>query len=323
MVRPDCRAVGVEKQLSVKLGPIGVRTFARAVSALGVSKYCARFGRLKRGIAVKKFLKAVSRSGPLRVLKRIIIALQYLLPSLSRSLSWAFRRSEDSNFYYGLTERNYRHLAHFISGATAKSPSEIFSFMEELENSRKYSEAVTKFRAINKDQSDSNMEPGRRLGWYALIRALKPKVVLETGVHQGVGALAICLALEKNAAEGHVGLYFGTDINPKAGVLISDLEFHFANVLIGDSIETINKLTEQIDIYISDSDHSAGYEFDELIAASKKLSKSAVVISDNSHATDVLEQWSVKENRQFSFYGEKPKNHWYPGAGIGLSRSSQ
>lgn len=268
---------------------------------------------------MKKFLKFVSKAGPLRVLKRLILAFQYLLPSLSRSFSWAIKKSEDSNFYYGLTDRNYRHLGHFIATAAGKSPSEIFGYMDELKNSSRYAEAVAEYRSKNRAQSGTTMEPGRRLGWYALIRALKPKVVLETGVHQGVGALAICLALEKNAVEGHLGSYVGTDINHKAGGLIAEPGFSFATVLIGDSIESINQLTEQVDIYISDSDHSAGYEFDELIAASHKLSKSAIVISDNAHATDVLEQWSISENRQFSFYAEKPKSHWYPGAGIGLS----
>lgn len=275
---------------------------------------------LNRGIEVKRFLKFVSKSGPLRVAKRLIIALQYLLPGLSQSLSWAFRKSEDSNFYYDLTGINYRHLGHFIATATGKSPSEIFGYMDELKNSSRYAEAVAEYRSQNKSQSGTTMQPGRRLGWYALIRVVKPTVVLETGVHQGVGALAICLALEQNAAEGHFGSYVGTDINPKAGGLITDLGFSFANVHIGDSINALGHLSEQVDIYISDSDHSSGYEFDELIAASNKLSKSAIVISDNAHATDVLEKWSMSENREFYFYAEKPSNHWYPGAGIGLSR---
>jgi predicted O-methyltransferase YrrM len=271
---------------------------------------------------LKKFLKSVSRSGPLRVTKRIIIALQYLLPGLSQSLSWAFRKSEDSNFYYDLTDVNYRHLGHFIATATGNSPSEIFGYMDELKNSSRYAEAVAEYRSKNRAQSGTTMQPGRRLGWYALIRAVKPKVVLETGVHQGVGALAICLALEKNAADGHVGSYVGTDINKKAGGLIAELGFSFANVLIGDSIDSINQLTERVDVYISDSDHSVGYELDELNIASLKLSKSAIVISDNAHVTDVLEQWSVGLDRNFLFFGEKPKNHWYPGGGIGLSSPS-
>jgi predicted O-methyltransferase YrrM len=213
-------------------------------------------------------------------------------------------------------------LGHFIATATGNSPSEIFGYMDELKNSSRYAEAVAEYRSKNRAQSGTTMQPGRRLGWYALIRAVKPKVVLETGVHQGVGALAICLALEKNAADGHVGSYFGTDINKKAGGLIAELGFSFANVLIGDSIDSINQLTERVDVYISDSDHSVGYELDELNIASLKLSKSAIVISDNAHVADVLEQWSVGLDRNFLFYGEKPKNHWYPGGGIGLSSPS-
>jgi hypothetical protein len=43
----------------------------------------------------------------------------------------------------------------------------------------------------------SQLQLGRRIGWYAFARATKPKLVVETGVHQGIGAVTLIRALEK------------------------------------------------------------------------------------------------------------------------------
>ena len=76
-----------------------------------------------------------------------------------------------------------------------------------------------------------------------------------------------------------------------------------------------------VDLYICDSDHSSIYELKEYQALEFKIDKSSVVISDNSHATDVLANWSLEKNREFFFFRENPKDHCYPGGGIGISKS--
>ena len=43
------------------------------------------------------------------------------------------------------------------------------------------------------------------------------------------------------------------------------------------------------------------------------------MIGDNSHVTNKLAEWSVENGRKFLFFSEKPQEHWYPGAGIGVS----
>ena len=78
-------------------------------------------------------------------------------------------------------------------------------------------------------------------------------------------------------------------------------------------------LDEEIDLFINDSDHSANYEFLEYQAISNKLSDSAVILGDNSHVTNSLMQFSKETKREFLFFQEKPLEHWYPGAGIGIS----
>jgi len=43
------------------------------------------------------------------------------------------------------------------------------------------------------------------------------------------------------------------------------------------------------------------------------------VLSDNSHATTELAKWSLRQGRRFMYFAEEPLDHWYPGAGIGVS----
>ena len=50
----------------------------------------------------------------------------------------------------------------------------------------------------------------------------KPALVVEMGVDHGVGSCIISAALLRNIEEGFEGRYSGTEINPFAGMLLSD-----------------------------------------------------------------------------------------------------
>ena len=160
---------------------------------------------------------------------------------------------------------------------------------------------------------------GRRIGWYAFVRICKPKIVIETGVDKGLGSCVLAAAIKRNREEGHEGRYIGTDINPLAGYLLDGEYRESGEVIYGDSIETLSGLDVSIDLFINDSDHSADYEAREYATVEKKLSDSAIVLGDNSHVTDKLMEFSQESGRDFLFFSEKPRDHWYPGAGIGIS----
>lgn len=265
-----------------------------------------------------RVLKAISRSGPLRIAKRWIITSRYVL-GVPKRLAWSFGKTEDSNFYYPLTPINESHLASFVANICSSDSPTVESLFAELRNNETFLSSVEEFRQKNASVRDSSFEPGRRLGWYAFIRLLKPRFVLETGVHHGLGALVSILALEANRDEGFDGEYLGTDIHPSAGGLASGLFSNKYRLAYGDSITSISTITDRVDLYISDSDHSSGYERRELDAVAGKLSNQALVLADNAHATNVLKNWSEENGRKFLFFAERPSNHIYPGAGIGAS----
>ena len=76
---------------------------------------------------------------------------------------------------------------------------------------------------------------------------------------------------------------------------------------------------DNIDLFINDSDHSANYEKAEYELVRSKLSPRAIVLGDNAHVTSELAEFSMLHGRRFVFFSEEPEDHWYKGAGIGIS----
>lgn len=245
----------------------------------------------------------------------------YLKPRLSELIQWAQRSRETSNFTYDLTELNLAQLAGWVSVIAGCTLQQASQWIHELRHDDALRHHLNQLTA-NSDSAitaDLNMGYGRRLGWYALVRALKPRTVVETGVDKGLGSCVLAAALLRNRAEGHPGRYFGTDINPHAGWLFQGPYREAGEILYGDSIESLQRLDGPIDLFINDSDHSAEYEEREYACIASNLSPQAVLLGDNSHVTDKLYQFAAATGRRFLFFSEKPSDHWYPGAGIGAA----
>ena len=270
------------------------------------------------------YLKSFIKKVPLlqefmRIRGRKKRATSYYKPSFRLINDWAKKKTEFSNYYYDLNESNRSDLASLISAITETPFKQVEALFDELENNENLRAHISNSWARDPMMSDAKLGFGRRLGWYAFIRILKPKIVVETGVHHGVGSCVITSALIKNAEDGFIGQYFGTDIDKNAGKLLVQPYSKFGKVLYGDSIESLKQLTESVDIFINDSDHSGEYEKLEYETINTKLSKKALIIGDNSHATNSLRIFSQATDRNFIFFREIPREHWYPGAGIGIS----
>jgi predicted O-methyltransferase YrrM len=245
----------------------------------------------------------------------------YIWPILSNWTAWLLKSRADSNFTYAITERCKANLAASLASVLNVPHAEISAYFTEIEQDDRLK---AHFRHLwyshpEKYRTDDNQDIGRRVVWYAIARVKKPKVIVETGVDQGMGAVVLCAALMHNQMQGYSGRYFGTDINPQAGFYLKDVFSNYGQILYGDSIESLNKLDEKIDLFINDSDHSAEYEAAEYETIKRKLATNAIILGDNSHITSKLAEFSVREGRKFVFLSEEPKNHWYRGAGVGIS----
>lgn len=246
---------------------------------------------------------------------------KYITAQIRNYFNWLFVSKETTNFVYELEEKNKSYLAAMISNITGEQIEKVLKYFYEIENNAELVNHL-KTKVAKSDESgktDNNFKYGRRIGWYAFVRILKPKIVIETGIDKGLGSCVLASALIKNKEEGFDGYYYGTDINPKAGYLFDGVFKKFGEILYGDSIESLKKFDKKIDLFINDSDHSAEYEYKEYLTIQNILSDNAVILGDNSHCSDKLYKFSLENGRRFLFFKEEPANHWYPGAGIGIS----
>jgi predicted O-methyltransferase YrrM len=234
---------------------------------------------------------------------------------------WLISSRESTNFTYDLTARNRQYLAAMIAYVCAVPHQAILGYIDELEQDRELQAHIR--TATLASQRAFSADPvaryGRRLGWYALARALKPKLIVETGGDKGLGSCVLTAALRRNAAEGAPGYYYGTDINPQAGYLLSGAYKAHGEILYGDSIQSLQRIAKPIDLFINDSDHSAAYEAQEYLTVAAKLGKQAIVLGDNAHASEELFKFATASGRRFLFFQEQPADHWYPGGGIGIA----
>lgn len=271
---------------------------------------------------MKKYLISLPLIGRIiLIIYRFLKTSKYITTQLRNYFKWLFVSKETTNFVYELEEKNKNYLAAMISNITGEEIGKVLKYFYEIENDDQLFEHLKTKIAESKEsvKTDNNFKYGRRIGWYAFVRILKPKIVIETGIDKGLGSCVLASALIKNKEEGFEGYYYGTDINPKAGYLFDGVYKKFGEILYGDSIESLKKFDKKIDLFINDSDHSSEYEYNEYLTIQNKLTGNAVILGDNSHCSDKLYKFSLENGRRFLFFKEEPANHWYPGAGIGIS----
>jgi FkbM family methyltransferase len=102
---------------------------------------------------------------------------------------------------------------------------------------------------------DNTQLSARHLSWYALVRHLKPRLVVESGVDCGRGSLVMLTALQANRREGSGGELISIDPQVGAGYLVPPemrIEWRLVRGRSKDAVTT-ELLENPIDIYFHDS----------------------------------------------------------------------
>jgi hypothetical protein len=243
------------------------------------------------------------------------------LPNLRQNLRWLATSRETTNFTYDLEAANEQFLAANVAFITGRSRAEVLHLFEEVATDREIHSVYTS--AVDRSSlavvTDREIRLARRKVWYAIARLLRPTVVVETGVDKGLGSLVLCAALKRNAAEGFPGRYFGTDINPEAGWLLSGDLLAYGEFLVGDSITSLERLDRSIDMLVSDSCHDPEYEFREYLVVKDKLSDAFVAISDQG--TTKLMEAAETSGWQFLAMRERSTGTIHEGTDFGVAFS--
>jgi hypothetical protein len=229
---------------------------------------------------------------------------------------WLLYSREHTNFTYDLTPLNREHLAWWIAGIAGVPVAQIRGYMSELDTDEVFKDHIA---AATRDSSrrgiaDAAPRPGRRLGWYALIRCLRPEHVVETGTDKGLGSCVAAAALLRNGS----GRLTTVDVNPEAGLLIGRPYSDVTELHIGESVDLLRELNSPVGMFFQDSWSTFEHELAELDAVTPHLMDLAVVLNGR-RGTDSLARWAERTDRRFLYFHAHPKDHWYPGDGIGAA----
>ena len=244
------------------------------------------------------------------------LIVRHLARNFKKSIPWLFRSKEFANFTYDLTAANKEYLAWFVAEICCISVKEGHGYFHVPETNSQPDACIKTGLANHRRANElyGKAFSSRRNGWNAIFRGKKPSVVVGTGTEKALGPLVLAEALLKNGL-GHLTT---VDMETTSGLLIGKEYGGVIKRAIDDSLSAISRL-DRIDLFIHDSDHSAEHEARDFDLLSTRLSYGGIVLSDNSHVTTELAEWSFRHSRRFIYFAEQPLNHWYPGAGIGVS----
>ena len=247
---------------------------------------------------------------------RTMAVARYDARLIGRSLNWLAQGRETTNYTYDLEPLNLGQLCWFVSTITGAEVGQARAWVDELQTDQEFQGRLQRRLASNPTRRICAAEPhlARRLGWYAMVRAMEPDNVVETGTHLGLGSCVIAAALLRN---GH-GRLTTIDIDSDAGYLIDEPWASVIDRRTGSSVKELATMRD-VDMFLHDSLHTYEYETEELTAVEPNLRADAIILSDNAHDSAALSDWAERTGRRYLFFKEQPVSHWWPGDGIGVA----
>ena len=256
---------------------------------------------------------------------RLRLGARFLWAETRKVLRWLVTSREFTNYTYFLAEHNVRELAHFVAHVLDADLGLINQYFDELESDSALRQHVADRTATSpyRFTADEQARFGQRIAWYAMIRAQRPAVVVETGLDKGLGTCVLAAALLRNQKEGAPGKVYAVDINPTAGWLVAPQYDEVVEFVFGNSHEALIKIEEPIDMFVYDSDTSNRHEEGEYAVIGGRLRKGAIVLSLTTHHNTALMDFAEARGEKYFSWREHPKAHFYPGGGLGAVRLSR
>ena len=243
--------------------------------------------------------------------------------AFSRSLRLALRYllsgRELDNFTFDIDNREI--LATFVADTCGLDAKAVRGAMSELDNDAWLRDSIDGVLAGRRDR-EPHMAYGRRLGWYALTRLTSPRLVVETGVHDGLGSSVFLRAIQRNAEDGVDGRLLSFDVRPDVGWLIPEELRSRHELVIADSVLALPGAVadRQVDLYLHDSLHTYEHESAELESVLALASPGAILMSDNARSGPAMGDFCRRHRLPFALFLDVSVDHFYPGAGIGITR---
>jgi hypothetical protein len=265
--------------------------------------------QIKSALPARRWRAIRRATNRLRWILKYKLLRQYGFPIAqrpARALRYILWDPEVESFSYELA--NEPQYAEFISGVLGEPREQVIAWMEEAKRDP----------VLNRDRgfhwSSKRRQPmGNRLMWYPIVRATKPRVIVEAGVHEGLGSEVLLAALERNEREGFPGKLISFDIHEDTGWLVAPhLKKNWQFVLESTLTGMARVLREQdlrVDMFIHETLHTDETVRTEMDAVLRHAGPQLVVVDSSGMLLPTLRQYCQLHETQHHYFLDRPKDH--------------
>ena len=264
---------------------------------------------------------ASERIPPARAAYRLGLIAHHrrMAASRPRDAAWYVLHSRElTNFTYEL--RNEAELAALVAGPLGDDEDRAGRYLRELREDTELIERLD--QGLRSDpRRDGDARLGKRRALYVTVRMARPRLVVETGLYDGLATAVLLRALQRNEAEGDPGRLLGFDLEEESAWLVWDelgrgrFERH-----IGDAVELIPRALggQRIDLLVHDTDKVAASERAELELAIEHGAERLILYTDDDSVTGTLRALCTERGGRGKFIWEQPERHFWRGNLLGI-----
>jgi hypothetical protein len=274
---------------------------------------------VKRVLPTQQWRLLRRASNRLRWLLKFRLMRGYGFPIMRRpwiAAKYMFWDPEVESYSYELA--NEPELAEALSPLLCKTPAHVRAWFDEA-RSDPYLARDRGFHWSSKRR----LPLGNRTIWYPIVRAIKPRVIVEAGVHEGLGSELLLCALKRNAAEGHPGRLISFDIHEDTGWLVHpDLRENWKLVLESTLTALERVLREEnleVDLFIHETPHTEQFLRTELDAVLHHAAARVWVADSSGLLCPTVRDYCGRYNGCHTHFQDIPKDHIVKSHGIGLA----
>jgi predicted O-methyltransferase YrrM len=225
---------------------------------------------------------------------------------------------ETESFTYEVDNR--AELIEALSAALGRPESELLAYAAEVDRDPELNVLLSRHVRLRFDVKH-RLALGHRLGWYAMVRAAKPALIVETGIYDGLGSLALLRALERNQADGRPGELISIDSNPHAGSIVRDeLRANWHPITGLTSQRLLPAIAgRRVDMLFHDTAHTEETQHFEFGAALTHAGDPLVLVDGSGGLAPFLADIAAQHDGRYHRIPVRSRNHIYPGLDIAFA----
>ncbi|MCW3056340.1 MAG: class SAM-dependent methyltransferase [Solirubrobacterales bacterium] len=236
---------------------------------------------------------------------------------LARRLAYVLLDPETESYTYDL--RNEAEVIAELAVALGCAEAELAAYAQELHSDPELNELLARHTRWRFDVK-RRLPLGNRFAWYLMARALKPQVVVETGIYLGLGSLVLLRALERNRQDGSPGELLSFDTDPGAGSIVREHVRRDWHRYVGSTHDLLLPALEgrRVNLLFQDTPHTEENQRFEFSAALSHAAPHLVLVDDSGWAP-TLSSISAEHHGSYHRVQLRSRDHVYPGIEIRFS----